>query len=115
MTQIDTVVVAVYIVGTTLFGCSFMFRKGLGNADGFMTGGGRLPTWTVALSIFATHVSSIAFLGLPAKAFLSNWNPYVMSLTVPLAAIVAAMWTARQSTSSGCSQDVPCLGFDELK
>ena len=92
MTQIDTVVVAVYIVGTTLFGCSFMFRKGLGNADGFMTGGGRLPTWTVALSIFATHVSSIAFLGLPAKAFLSNWNPYVMSLTVPLAAIVAAMW-----------------------
>ena len=58
MNWIDTAVVAVYLAGMTLFGCSFMFKKGLGDADGFMTGSGRLPTWTVALSIFATHVSS---------------------------------------------------------
>ena len=93
MSGIDIAVVLVYLLATTLFGCSFMFRRGVGNdAEGFMTGSGRLPTWTVALSIFATHVSSIAFLGLPAKAFADNWNPYVLSLTVPLSAIVAAVW-----------------------
>jgi SSS family solute:Na+ symporter len=27
-----------------------------------------------------------------AKAFADNWNPYVLSLTVPLSAIVAAVW-----------------------
>ena len=102
MSWIDTAVVAVYLAGMTLFGCSFMFKKGLGDADGFMTGSGRLPTWTVALSIFATHVSSIAFLGLPAKSFLTNWNPYVLSLTVPLAAVVAALWFVPFYRSSGC-------------
>ena len=93
MSTIDIAIIAVYLVATTLFGCSFMFRRGGGgDTEGFTTGGGRLPTWTVALSIFATHVSSIAFLGLPAKAFADNWNPYVLSLTVPIAAIIAAVW-----------------------
>ena len=93
MSGLDIAIIVAYLVGTTVFGCSFLFRKGGGgNTEGFVTGGGRLPTWTVALSIFATHVSSIAFLGLPAKAFLTNWNPYVLSLTVPLAAVVAAIW-----------------------
>ena len=94
MNVLDIVIIAVYLVGTTLFGCSFLFRRQGGGADAksFVTGGGRLPTWVVALSIFATHVSSIAFLGLPAKAFLTNWNPYVLSITVPIAAVVAAVW-----------------------
>ena len=93
MNAVDIAIIIAYLVGTTVFGCSFLFRKGGGgDSEGFVTGGGRLPTWTVALSIFATHVSSIAFLGLPAKAFLTNWNPYVLSLTVPLAAVIAAIW-----------------------
>jgi len=93
MSAIDLAIIAVYLVGTTLFGCSFFFRKGKGDAAGeFMTGGGRLPTWTIALSIFATHVSSISFLALPAKAYLTNWNPWVLSITVPIAAAVAAVW-----------------------
>lgn len=92
MNPFDLTIIAAYLIGTTLFGCSFLFRKGGNDADGFTTGAGRLPAWTIALSIFATHVSSIAFLGLPAKAFLTNWNPYVLSLTVPLAAFIAAKW-----------------------
>ena len=94
MNAIDIAIIVAYLVGTTLFGCSFMFRRrgGARDAAGFTTGGGTLPTWTVALSIFATHVSSIAFLGLPAKAFLTNWNPDVLSLTVPIAAAIAAVW-----------------------
>lgn len=102
MGRIDIAIIVVYLVATTLFGCSFMFRRGCGaDADGFTTGGGKLPTWTVALSIFATHVSSIAFLGLPAKAFADNWNPYVLSLTVPMAATVAAIWFVPFYRSSG--------------
>ena len=112
MELLDAIVVAAYLVGIVVFGCSFMFRKELGGADGFMTGCGRLPTWTVALSIFATHVSSIAFLGLPAKAFASNWNPYVLSLTVPLAAMVAARWFVPFYRSSGC---ISAYSFLEMR
>ena len=103
MNWIDVAIVVAYLAGTTAFGCSFLFRRsGRGRAaDVFMTGGGRLPTWTVALSIFATHVSSIAFLGLPAKAFLTNWNPYVLSITVPIAAVIAALWFVPFYRSTG--------------
>lgn len=103
MSKIDLAIIAAYLIGTTAFGCSFFFRKEDGDgADGFMTGGGKLPTWTIALSIFATHVSSISFLALPAKAYLTNWNPWVLSITVPIAAVVAAVWFVpfyRRSTS----------------
>ena len=63
------------------------FRKEEGDSAGlFTSGGGRLPAWTVGMSIFATCIS---FLALPGKAFGSNWNAFVFSLSIPVAAIVA--------------------------
>lgn len=113
MNVVDLFIIAVYLVGTTLFGCSFFFRKGDGDAAGeFMTGGGKLPTWAIALSIFATHVSSISFLALPAKAYLTNWNPWVLSLTVPIAAIIAAVWFV---PFYRCSSDVSAYSFLEAR
>jgi len=91
---IDLGIIAVYLVGTVLFGCAFFFR-GRGKGDGageFMTGGGRLPTWAIALSVFATHVSSISFLALPEGAFDRNWWGWVNSITVPIATFAAARW-----------------------
>ena len=99
---LDLVIIAVYLIGITLFGCSFYFRKGGRDARTFTTGGGHIPGWAIALSIFATQVSSISFLALPAKAYLSNWNCFVLTLTIPIAAFVAAKWFVpfyRKSTS----------------
>ena len=70
---IDLAVISAYLVGTTILGSSFYFRKGSGDAKTFMAGGGRIPGWALALSIFATYVSSISFLALPAKAYLTTW------------------------------------------
>jgi len=89
---VDIAVIAAYLVGTTAFGCSFYFRRGSGDAKTFMAGGGRIPGWVLALSIFATYVSSISFLALPAKAYLSNWNVLVLSFSIPIAASIAAVW-----------------------
>jgi len=41
------------------------------------------------MSIFATFVSSISFLALPGNAYLTNWNSFVFSLSIPIAAILA--------------------------
>ena len=91
----DLAIIVAYLAGTTLFGCSFFFRR-KGGSDGartFMTGGGTLPTWAIALSVFATHVSSISFLALPEGAFgPENWRGWVNSITVPIATVVAAVW-----------------------
>ena len=101
--SIDLAIIFVYLVGTTLFGCSFIFRKGGRDSTGFMTGGGRLPTWAIALSVFATFVSSISFLALPEGAYgPEGWRGWVNSITVPIATVVAAIWFVpfyRRSTS----------------
>ena len=76
----DLAVLVVYLLGVTAFGCSFYFRKSAKGTKGFVAGGGRVPSWAIGLSIFATLVSSISFLALPAKAFASNWNALVFSL-----------------------------------
>jgi len=86
---IDLLVFVAYLVGITLFGCSFYFRKGAKQADAFTSGGGRLPAWAVGMSIFATFVSSISFLALPAKAYANNWNAFVFTLSIPLASWMA--------------------------
>lgn len=85
----DVLVFLGYMAGVTLFGCSFYFRKGARQAEAFTSGAGRLPAWAVGMSIFATFVSSISFLGLPAKAYAGNWNAFVFSLTIPVAAWMA--------------------------
>lgn len=90
---VDLAIIAAYLVGTTLFGCSFFFRKKSGDGDrDFMTGGGTLPTWAIALSVFATHVSSISFLALPEGAYATNWWGWINSITVPIATFIAAKW-----------------------
>lgn len=72
------------------FGISFSFRKR--TAQDFTTGGGRLPTWAIGMSIFATYVSSISFLALPGNAFSTNWNGFVFSFSIPLAAWIAVKY-----------------------
>lgn len=90
MRSLDLAILVAYLVGVTVFGCSFYFRKSAKGSAGFVAGGGSIPSWAIGLSIFATLVSSISFLALPAKAFAANWNALVFSFTVPLTAIVAA-------------------------
>ena len=90
MRTFDLAILVAYLVGVTAFGCSFYFKKGVRGTEGFVSGGGRVPSWAIGLSIFATLVSSISFLALPAKAFATNWNALVFSFTVPLTAIAAA-------------------------
>lgn len=83
---LDTIVFFTLTFGNILFGASFFFRNK--TADQFTSGGRQIPSWVVAMSIFATFVSSISFLALPGKAYMSDWNAFVFSLSIPFAAIL---------------------------
>lgn len=87
---IDLAIFLIYMLAIVGFGISFSFRKR--NSNDFTTGGGRLPSWAIGMSIFATFVSSISFLALPGNAYLSNWNGFVFSLSIPLAALIAVKY-----------------------
>ena len=90
MSGFDIAVVIAYFIGIAVFGCSFYFHKGADDAREFVEGGGRVPGWVLALSIFATYVSSISFLALPAKAYLADFNAFVLSLSIPVSGGIAA-------------------------
>ena len=89
ITALDYIVFFLFVGGVALFGCSFYFRSRKG-AAAFTAAEGSLPTWVVGMSIFATFVSSISFLGLPGDAYKGNWNPFVFSLSIPVATWLAA-------------------------
>jgi SSS family solute:Na+ symporter len=90
MQIIDLAIFLIYMLAIVGFGISFSFRKR--TAQDFTTGGGRLPTWAIGMSIFATYVSSISFLALPGNAFSTNWNGFVFSFSIPLAAWIAVKY-----------------------
>ena len=90
MHVIDFIVFIVFTVGVVVFGCSF-FKKG-SSADEFTSAGHSIPGWVVGMSIFATYVSSISYIGYPGKAFAADWNAFVFSLSIPIASYFAAKY-----------------------
>ena len=87
MRDIDIFIFIAYLIGIVLFGISF-YKKERTSSD-YSTGSGTIPSWVIGLSIFATFVSSISYMALPGIAFLSNWNAYVFSLSIPFAILLA--------------------------
>ena len=90
MHVVDLVIFLVFTLGVVLFGCSFFKRNT--SSDEFTSASRSLPGWVVGMSIFATYVSSISYLGYPGKAFASNWNALVFSFSIPVASYFAARY-----------------------
>lgn len=87
---IDIIVFLLFTGGVVAFGCSFFKKKG--TSEEFTSAGRSLPGWVVGMSIFATYVSSISYLGYPEKAFSGDWNAFVFSLSIPIASYFAARY-----------------------
>ncbi len=83
---INYVVLGVYFIGMVLLGFFFMKREG--NTDDFFKAGGRIPWWAAGISIFATTLSAITFIAIPAKSYASDWRMLTFNLTIVLIAPV---------------------------
>ena len=98
-TGIDWAVLVGYFLGIMALGLFFWRRNN--SADQFTAGGRSLPGWLCGLSIFATYLSSISYLALPGKAFVDNWNAFMFSLALPLAAMIAVRYFVPLYRKSG--------------
>ncbi|MFO7907025.1 MAG: sodium:solute symporter [Planctomycetota bacterium] len=98
-TQLDWGVLIAYFLGTMSIG--FYFWRKSRSTEGFTAGGRSLPGWVCGLSIFATYLSSISYLALPGKSFADNWNPFVFSLSIPIATWIAVRWFLPYYRASG--------------
>ncbi len=96
---IDLAVLVLYLAAVVGLGAWFARRNR--TSAHFMAASGSLPGWVVGLSIFGTFLSSNTFIGVPGKAYGGNWNAFVFSLTLPLAAWVAVKYFVPFYRNSG--------------
>ncbi len=75
-------VLAFYLIAMLGMGVYFMRREG--GSDDFFRGGGRVPWWAAGISIYATMLSAITYMSIPAKAYATNWTYYPMLITILL-------------------------------
>ena len=90
MALLDLLLILVYLL--SMVGIGVYFSRKNKSSEQFTTASGSIPGWALGLSFYATFLSAITFLGDPGKSFGANWNPFVFSLSIPLAAIVATKW-----------------------
>lgn len=58
------------------------------NTDDYFKAAGRIPWWAAGISIYATVLSSITFMAIPAKAYATDWTYFWASLPILLLAPV---------------------------
>src|ERR1700674_836950 len=67
---IDFAILALYLVGITLFGAHF--RRSQQNLRDYFLGGRTAPWWAIACSIVATETSTLTIIGTPGIAYGGN-------------------------------------------
>lgn len=90
-------VLGLYLLSMVGIGVFFASRNK--NTNDFFRGGQRIPWWVAGCSIFATMLSSITFMAIPAKAFAQDWVYLLgnlMIFTVAPVAVYLAMPFFRQ-------------------
>ena len=87
---IDISIIVLYLLA--MIGVGVYFSRKNNSTEQFTKASGHIPGWALGLSLYATFLSSNTFLGVPGKAFGSDWNSFVFSLSMPLAAWVASKY-----------------------
>ena len=80
---LNWVVLILYLLGMVYLGYYFMKRAG-NSGDDFFKGGGRIPWGAAGISIFATMLSAITYMSIPAKAYATDWTYYPMQICILL-------------------------------
>ena len=79
---LNYLVLVVYLIAMLLLGYYFMRRES--GSEDFFKGGNRIPWWAAGISIFATMLSAITYMSIPAKAYMTDWTYYPMQICILL-------------------------------
>lgn len=77
-------VVIVYLAAMIGIGIFFMKREAAATTEAYFRGGQRVPAWVAGLSIFATMLSALTFMGIPARAYRTDISWYLGQLPILL-------------------------------
>lgn len=77
---LNWIVLVLYLIAMLLLGYYFMRRES--GSEDFFKGGNRIPWWAAGISIFATMLSAITYMSIPAKAYMTDWTYYPMQVCI---------------------------------
>ncbi len=86
LTPIDLCVMGVYLA--SMIGMGLVIARRQKSTHDFFLAGRGLPAWAVGLSIFASLLSTITYLGMPGEMFRTGVSFLTRQLPVPLVLIV---------------------------
>ena len=88
---LDWTVLGSYLLVLVLMGVYFARREN--STEDFFLAGRRIPWWAAGISIFATQLSAITFMAIPAKSYATDWTYFIQSLGIfAMAPVVAYLF-----------------------
>jgi SSS family transporter len=94
LSTFDLVLIAVYLVGITLFGLRFRNKKSGAPADkslkSYFLANNTIPWWAIALSIVSAETSTLTIISIPGVAFAGDFGFLQVVLGYMLGRIVVA-------------------------
>ncbi|WP_052181113.1 sodium:solute symporter family transporter [Alistipes sp. ZOR0009] len=79
---LNWIVLVIYLLSMVYLG--YYFMKGNDNTEEYFTASGQIPWWASGISIFATMLSAISYMALPAKTYTSDWRYSLMAVSIIL-------------------------------
>jgi len=84
---VNSMVLIAYLLA--MLGVGVYFARKSRNTDDYFRGGKKMLWWATGCSIFATMLSSITYMAIPAKAYAQDLVYLVGNMTIPMVAPIA--------------------------
>ena len=82
---------ALIVYLSAIMGVGVYFARRQKSADDYFKAGGRIPGWAAGFSVFATTLSSITFMSIPAKAYTDDWT-FLIGQYIAIAILPIVFW-----------------------
>ncbi|MBS7564924.1 sodium:solute symporter [Mucilaginibacter sp. Bleaf8] len=89
LSVIDYLIIIAVLLTTIYFG--LRYARNQSTTQSYFAAKGRVPAWAIGMSLLATLISSVTFLGYPGEGYSSNWILLVQGLMVPIV-LMGAIW-----------------------
>ena len=86
---IDYAIIIIVLIINLYFG--LRYAKNQNTTQNYFAAKGRVPAWAIGMSLLATLISSVTFLGYPSEGYSNNWILLVQGLMVPII-LLGTIW-----------------------
>ncbi|MYA30005.1 MAG: sodium/solute symporter [Gammaproteobacteria bacterium] len=99
--MLNWTILIVYVLANLLLG--FILSKRVATAEDFYLGRRTTPWWAIGISVVATYVSALSFLGAPAWSYTDGMSVAMIHMNYPLVIIIVITLFLPFFYNSGCA------------